>query len=696
MKNVILLSVFFFAVSVLAPPLPPVTTDYTRTLLRSANSNEAQLHLGIAPNGATSITVTNWQDVINGAGIISGTVNSNTFDVGTKAQFALTGTGGSGVLTSLTVGTNTFGAWSNYVAGVYLQSSNLFISGSTNLAVNGEYAQLYWTPVGEEITALWTNGNAVSIACYCDGIDFYWNITNASGVTLLRVTQGLGPPNFPVGNELKAATTETIDGRLFWTSNTVALPYWTHDGWTADKNLVVQSNVSAQAFHGDISGCSNYDTVQIKGVYTSNLVSTLNVNTTLRRGAAPLPTMGFVSGELLGSSEAQAIGRARYLYTNGLTEAGYNIIALDANWADRDTNGLPMLKTNLYPSGLASLMNALATNDCRLGLYCSMFAPYGTLFVDESTAYRDGYTMASWGIVSLKVDGGQQDAISEITARHIGELLAAGIDAACADFNLPPVFISFNSPTNRTWTATFANGQYSTVPVQNAVGKGDSLNTSAFNAYRSLYALVTNYPAQQTFGVQVNPMNCGDGTDYAYWDTNCTRVLMGLHCLERWTLWMGDTHLNGTHTAHLGIWTNREAIRINQDVTVSPAHFLSTNCVTITNATTQKARWRRLANGDIAVGLWNWNTNAASLFSMDLTRLPFLQTNVASVLSVFDRTTAIVTNTLSSLVNTQGFNLYRISPAPIPPDSIKTINSPQAGFYLRVDETGTNLYYSPD
>jgi len=584
-------------------------------------------------------------------------ITSNQFDVWTAAQLALAGTA-----KNLTVGTNTFGAWSNYVAGVYLQSSNLFISGSTNLAANGEYAQLYWTPVGEEITAMWTNGNSVAISGYYDGSDWYWDITNAVGTAMLRIDNGTPTPTFFLGGLLlKAATTETPDGAMYWASNTVALPYWTHDGWTGDKSLVIQSNISAQKLHGDISGCSNYDTVQIKGVYTSNLVSTLNVNTTLRRGAAPLPTMGFVSGELLGSSETVAIGRARYLYTNGLTAAGYNIIALDANWAGRDTNGLPMLKTNLYPSGLASLLNALATNDCRLGLYCSMFAPYGSLFVDESTAYRDGYTMASWGIASLKVDGGQQDAISEIKARHIGELLAAGIDAACADFNLPPVFISFNSPTNRTWTATFANGQYSTVPVQNAVGAGDSLNTSAFNAYRSLYALVTNYPAQQTFGVQVNPMNCGDGTDYSYWDTNCTRVLMGLHCLEGWTLWMGDTHLNGTHASHLGIWTNREAIRINQDVAVGPAHFLSTNCVTITNATTQKARWRRMANGDIAVGLWNWNTNNTSLFTLNLARVPFLQTNVAYVLNVFDRTASLVTNTLSQVVNTNGYNLLRIS-----------------------------------
>jgi len=593
---------------------------------------------------------------LNGANLQPGTVSSNALDTATKAQLALAGTGNG---TRLTVGTNTFGILSNYIAGVYSQTTSLIIKGSTNTIANGVYAQVYSNFVDDVSTGLWTNGNGVCITYFNDGLDTITVITNSAGAKMFQDVPGGFLPGFPPGVNLYAVG-NGIDGTMGWTSNTVAEPYWELQGWQADTNFYA-GDIHAKVIYGDLSGASNYQFTAVGGVQTSNLLSTVNINETLRHSFAA-PPMGFVGGELLNSTEATAIGRARYLYTNGLTAAGYNLVCLDAGWADRDANGIPILKTNLYPSGIASLINALATNDCKLGLYVSMFWPYGELKVYEATAYRDAYTLASWGIGWLKCDGGQSsDIIPEAKARHIGELLAAGLDAGAADKGYPPVFFHFNMPTNRLDSVKFANGYYATQPVKDATGNGDSVVTPAFKAFQSLYAFVTNAPNITGRGVWPSILNAGDGSGYAYWDTNCARVNMGLHCLEPWVLLIGDGQLAGTHASHIGIYTNREAIRINQDPAVGGAQWLSTNCVTITNSASQKARWRRMANGDIAVGLWNWNTNATSLFTLNLTKLPFIQTNVAYVLRVFDNVGQLVTNSLDTVVNTNGYNLLRIS-----------------------------------
>lgn len=547
--------------------------------------------------------------------------------------------------TNLTLvnGAYTFGPKLNAVKG-----DNIIIAGSATPDQNGIYIlsqSNFWNDGWSSYTLVWTNGvNGIAGAYDEDLIEEWFSFTNGAGASIFDTVMVNYPDTWYWPNTFTIGSGVTMR----WTTNYPAI------GTVFTGTLLGDGSLLTNLVFPAASMTQN-------GIATTNQVATINLNQRFRTGAAQIPRMGFVSGDLLGNTEVGAINIAKYLKRTGLVDAGYNTVCLDARWAKR-SGGLPIFDPVLYPSGRESLFNAIRTNNCSLGLYCSLFPYFGELIVTEKTAYNDAKTMAKWGITFLKVDGGQQTSyINEEKTRHIGELLAAGLDDGVAEVNGAPIFLSFNSPTNRAWVANFANGHYSTQPVEDAVGNGDSANNTYHLACKSLYALLTNFPAATFPGLQVNPMNAGDGTGYSYWDTNCTRMLFGLHCIAAWTLLLGDGRLETEHSSHLTIWTNREAIQINQDLAVGSPLFLANNACTLTNNESQKILYRRMANGDIALGMWNWDTNNESLFVIDLRQLPYLQTNFARVFDVFNRTNSYVTDTLSSIVNTQGFNLYRIS-----------------------------------
>lgn len=195
---------------------------------------------------------------INGASIQVGTLNSNKLDAATAAQLALAGSGGgSGTATNLTAGTNVFGLASNYVAGVYEQTTSLIIKGSTNTIANGVYSQLYSNADGETIDAAWSGPNGCGISYWTeDGLDEYIHITNSAGADLFSSDYLRGLPIFPIPFNLCSAQTNYLDGTYGWTSNTVTEPYWIVKGWQADTGLYAP-DVYANKFHGDMSGGSN-------------------------------------------------------------------------------------------------------------------------------------------------------------------------------------------------------------------------------------------------------------------------------------------------------------------------------------------------------------------------------------------------------------------------------------------------------
>ena len=397
----------------------------------------------------------------------------------------------------------------------------------------------------------------------------------------------------------------------------------------------------------DLSGSSNYNTAQVGGIATSNLISSFRVNHALRRLAGRVPIMGYTDTSLIDCTEATVVSRAQWLNAKGYVDAGYDKVFVDSGWGTRDAHGALATRTN-FPSGIPWLVAALRTNRCSLGLYSYINASFEPT-TTPSTAYADGYQLASFGIRHWKIDGVFH--LPESSRRYLLEQAAAGLDDGAVAAKLEtPVYLTavFDSGwTSSPWIPGVVNGAYA------IEGDGDYVTA------RGRQNILRQFLAMSSIagpGCVANPEGLGHSAEDPWWNTNYARADFGVFCMGPFPLWPMKLSDVGWP-----IYTNREAISINQDPLVVPGLFLGTDSNYGTNYSTQKVLYRPLVNGDIALGCWNWDTNAASLFTVNLARVPGLSTNVARVLDVFGRTNWTATGTLSALVNSGGFNLYRLS-----------------------------------
>ena len=391
---------------------------------------------------------------------------------------------------------------------------------------------------------------------------------------------------------------------------------------------------------------------------------------TLRGLAGRVPPMAVSVG--MNTAWNTLTNMAASLNTSGLAAMGFNMIIIDARWAAPGRapgGGLDWCaKTLPHGSNDVPLLNTiLATNGCTYGLY--IMPPWGDVPADSSDPfssstqiYKDAYQISLWGAKWLKIDfvyflvggGGNPDssATDEAAVRYYIEQAAAGLDdgALVIATNGPvrPVFLNvvMNNFPLYPWLSGVVNGIYLVTPSADPgdfYWGGTGIQTLWFN--------FLNYsPLVSSPGCTMNPEGVQQAEGQPWWTTNYARAEMGIYCMGPFSLFLCDT---SKATGNLNIYTNLVGIHINQDPLVMPGHFLWTNA-------TQAVLYRPLQNGDVALGLWNLNTNAATTFTVNLSTVPGLTTNRVQVLDAFDRAITNATGTLSATVNTGGFNLYRL------------------------------------
>lgn len=421
---------------------------------------------------------------------------------------------------------------------------------------------------------------------------------------------------------------------------------------------------------------TNAVTAFTNGLATTNLYAAAAVSPSTRRQAAKVPPMGLMGWAY---NEASTISGAQWLQSSGLAALGYNQVCIDSGWAmtNRDANGnlQPYIGDGVngpsrWPDGLTNVVNWIAqSNGCYLGLYIRGAVSTNTWGWANgpgtwpSQAYWDGYTLGSWGIRSLKHDGVAVYPTGSV--RYAVEQLCAGLDDAATALNHQPVYVlavaieGFNGDANpftgpQAWMPSVANGiyEYGIPPVLN-----DPVHTN----YASLCATRLAFLAMNTWFVQpgtfVDPegmLSSSSCCSAGYVpDTNACRVEMGLFCLGPWPLWLNCSTAFLT-SGELPIFGNPAAIAINQDAACFPGGIISSNG-------NQVVLSRKLANSDIALGLWNLSSNTPAIFSVALSAIPGLNANQVNVFDLFDGQITAASGTLNATVNAGGLNFYRLS-----------------------------------
>lgn len=401
------------------------------------------------------------------------------------------------------------------------------------------------------------------------------------------------------------------------------------------------------------------------GSITSNLFVHLTVNPAMRANAAPRPPMGYDAVTM--NTEATWIRVAQYFNRSGLAQAGYTVMGIDAGWCtNRDANGvlvpIPYFGTvPAYKHGMTYLASVFQTNGCSLGLYLApasgwRYNPTNTGNLpssDYAHAALDAKTLVDWGTTFVKVDNsfcgfgsvGEQKWLETFAAAADNESVTAGwtneqpsltIDLSIGKYLGPWVLSVANlincggDPEQPTWA------QYLDLSLHHPWVTGPGHYQYQQGLITKDYKVSGSYP-----GFWGYPLT-----------TNDTRGYFAMSCMAAMPLFIA---VQPPYSAtELAIFKNPDAIAIDRDALCIPGRRVQSNA--------DAQVWvKLLVNDDVAVALWNRNTNSVTAISIPLSVIPGLAGDTAAVLDVFDRLLTNASGTLSATVNANGVNLYRLS-----------------------------------
>ena len=639
---------------------------------------------------ATELDAHTWQLATQGTAGLSFTPQFGHANLTNWAKLetnVLAGLAGAG--TSLAAGTNWLRAISNAVPGVYTNSGNLWVSGSTLPAANG----LYTLAAGAVFelctnTVVWTNQNHYgAFAPAVRDVDIWSNqpltITNPSGAAVLSNASFVSSgdvvyyvPGYPAGIFL--TNNGVADGVLHWASNTLVEPGWHVAGWQASGPLQLEGG----RYVGDASGLSN-----MPPVVQAKLNDTLRVSEGgVFRRIFHAPPLGICTWPAFSRQINDEVvrGLADSLYTNHLVELGWRLLQLDGGWqggtnnSGRDTNGLLTYHPLNFPDWDGT-RRYLRERGLTLGLYHEMTkGNEGMRLTNHYVA--DAAALHSWGADYVKIDEGTRTLAGRFS--EFAALRAAG-DAI-------------------GWNPYLMNGSWTTNPAPDA--RFPLVIDAVRLAYGDLYiggnpasafnALMANFRRGMRY-LSAFDNQPGKWKDFDF--LTLSRVT-GEHslrirqtALSLWSIAPSAILLDLVTPDMLPLLTNRAFLAVHQDPLCAPGRQVASNA-------TCEVWMRPLVSGAKALCVFNKTaspqTNIVTFSSLGLTPGPDCY---AKVYSVWDNQTLYyATNDFSINLTNYYANLLVVSPNRLAAAAsfLPTTNLPLPGATWTLRSDGTHLYWS--
>ncbi|GGM27241.1 glycoside hydrolase family 27 protein [Micromonospora yangpuensis] len=410
----------------------------------------------------------------------------------------------------------------------------------------------------------------------------------------------------------------------------------------------------------------------------------------LNNGVARTPPMGWNSWNTFGCNINEALIRqmADAIVNNGMRDLGYKYVVVDDCWfnPNRDAQGNLQADPGRFPSGMKALGDYLHARGLLFGLYqvprektCAQyFGAWPGATGSLGHEYQDAQQFANWGVDFLKYDwcspwGTINDQVTGF-ARMRDALAATGRPIL---YSINPNSIHEKTGPQRNW-GDVANMWRTTEDITNA------WNTGQTNGYPMGVQNIVNvtvplagYAGPGSFN-DMDMMEVGNGgmTDtemrshFALWSIMASPLIAG-------------NDIRNANTATLNILRNQNLIAINQDP-------LALQAVQVSNDGTRRVLAKRLANGDVAVALFNQG-NATTTVST--TAAAVGKTGSSFTLrDAWTNATSTSTGAISASVPAHGTVVYRVSgggtgnPEPTPTFRLR---SEAANRCLDVNNSGT-------
>ena len=379
----------------------------------------------------------------------------------------------------------------------------------------------------------------------------------------------------------------------------------------------------------------------------------------LENGVARTPPMGWNSWNTFGCNINETLIRqmADAIVSSGMRDAGYQYVVVDDCWfnPNRDSAGNLQGDPSRFPSGMKSLGDYLHGRNLKFGIYqgpldktCAQyFGSYPGATGSQGHEAQDARQFAAWGVDYLKYDwcspsGTINDQVTTF-AKMRDALASTG----------RPIVYSINSNSvhaktgpQRDW-GDVANLWRTTEDITNAWDTGQT----------------NGYPMGIKNIVDITVPLAGYARPGAFNDPDMMEVGRGgmtdTEMRSHFALWsmlasplIAGNDIRSMNAATQTILKNANLIAINQD-------SLGLQATQVANDGTRRVLAKRLANGDVAVALFN---QGGSSTTISTTAAAAGQSgNSFTLVDAWTGATTTTSGTISASVPAHGTVVYRVS-----------------------------------
>jgi alpha-galactosidase len=409
----------------------------------------------------------------------------------------------------------------------------------------------------------------------------------------------------------------------------------------------------------------------------------------LDNGVGRTPPMGWNTWNTFGCNINETLIRqmADAIVANGMRDLGYQYVVVDDCWfnPNRDPAGNLQGDPVRFPSGMRALGDYLHARGLKFGIYqvpvdrtCAQyFGAYPGATGSQGHEAADARQFAAWGVDYLKYDwcspnGTINDQVTTF-ARMRDALAATGRPIL---YSINPNSIHEKTGPLRNW-GDVANIWRTTEDITNAWNTGQTNGfPMGIQNIVNVNVPLASYAAPGRFN-DPDMMEVGRGgmTDtemrshFALWAIMAAPLIAG-------------NDLRSASAATLTILRNQQLIAINQDT-------LGLQAVQVAGDSTRRVLAKRLANGDVAVALFN---QSASTTTVSTTAAAIGKSGTSFTLrDAWTNATSTTTGAISASVPGHGTVVYRVSggSTTTPPPTGVMLVSAASGRCLDVPQSNT-------
>jgi alpha-galactosidase len=384
----------------------------------------------------------------------------------------------------------------------------------------------------------------------------------------------------------------------------------------------------------------------------------------LENGVARTPPMGWNSWNTFGCNINETLIRqmADAIVSSGMGDLGYQYVVVDDCWfnPNRDSAGNLQGDPSRFPSGMKALGDYLHGKGLKFGIYqvpvdktCAQyFGGYPGATGSQGHEAADARQFAAWGVDYLKYDwcspnGSINDQVATF-AKMRDALAATGRPIV---FSINPNSIHAKTGPQRNW-GDVANIWRTTEDITNAWDTGQ---TNGFPmGIQNIVNVTVPLSAYAKPGSFNDPdmMEVGRGgmTDtemrshFALWAVLASPLIAG-------------NDIRSMNSATQTILKNQNLIAINQD-------SLGLQATQVSNDGTRRVLAKKLANGDVAVALFNQGSGTTTVST---TAAAIGKSGTSFTLrDAWTNATSTSTGTISASVPGHGTVVYRVSGSSTP------------------------------